>query len=963
MRATCRRAGPGGLGAGLLSVAALAGATPPAETGRDAATAWRAGERLSDWLLRQVEPGTAPGTPYPAGLMWTHPAEAATQARLKGLALQALTEPRLGALNPLAAWVESLPVTGRVFLAGTDARWLQANPDQDPRLSAGDALVMPRRPATVTVLLPDARWCQVRHQADATAAEYLTACADASGAGPADEGWVVQPDGRVRVVGLQAWNAQAQDRPAPGAWIWAPPRQGPVAREASGLLTRFLGTQGLAPDLAPSAARLVGPLSLPAVTAASRRPARDLGLTASDWGEIGLLQPPSARMGSAGGARLHWSGVWPYTRGTVMLQPLDWLEAGFRYTDIANRAYGAGTPQSYKDKSIDFKLRLWQESAWVPQLSVGVRDIGGTGLFSGEYLVASKRWGDFDASLGLGWGYLGARGDLRNPLSWIDPDFKRRAAGGSAFGGTVNWNSMFRGPTALFGGVQWHSPWPNLWLKAELDGNDYRNEPSANPQPQSTPLNLGLVWRPVPWADLSAGVERGKRLMLGLTLDFPLAQMSTPKVSDPPAPRLAPPQSRGGRTDWSPLVEAVRAQTEWEVDAVRESGAALHLHLSLADGPHVRERVDRVAALMHQMAPPGVRRFVLHFDPAGLADMATLEVEREAWVRGKTEALPPSAGITAVRSPAPSAPGAARGDAWSPDGRGLKYALSPYYNQVLGGPDGFLLFELGAAARARLALTDSTELAGALQLRLLDNFNKFRTTENSGLPPVRTFSREYVTTSRLTLPKLHLQHAGRLGRDQFYLAYAGLLEPMFGGVGAEWMWRPAGSPLSLAFDVNRVRQRAFAQDLRFRDYEVTTGHATLRWHTGWQGVVVAGSAGRYLAGDRGATLDVSRVFDNGVAMGAYATKTNVPAAVFGEGSYDKGIYVRVPFDVILTRSTTGTANIMWRPLTRDGGAKLERPSLEEITRLRGPDVLRYAPAGNGPRARTGESVFGAPMVR
>jgi len=158
MRATCRRAGPGWLGAGLLSVAALAGATPPAETGRDAATAWRAGERLSDWLLRQVEPGTAPGTPYPAGLMWTHPAEAATQARLKGLALQALTEPRLGALNPLAAWVESLPVTGRVFLAGTDARWLQANPDQDPRLSAGDALVMPRRPATVTVLLPDARW-------------------------------------------------------------------------------------------------------------------------------------------------------------------------------------------------------------------------------------------------------------------------------------------------------------------------------------------------------------------------------------------------------------------------------------------------------------------------------------------------------------------------------------------------------------------------------------------------------------------------------------------------------------------------------------------------------------------------------------------------------------------------------------------------------------------------------------
>ncbi|STL49430.1 putative lipoprotein [Escherichia coli] len=35
------------------------------------------------------------------------------------------------------------------------------------------------------------------------------------------------------------------------------------------------------------------------------------------------------------------------------------------------------------------------------------RDIGGTGLFDAEYLVASKAWGPFDFTLGLGWGYLG----------------------------------------------------------------------------------------------------------------------------------------------------------------------------------------------------------------------------------------------------------------------------------------------------------------------------------------------------------------------------------------------------------------------------------------------------------------------------------------------------------------------------------------------------------------------------
>ena len=40
----------------------------------------------------------------------------------------------------------------------------------------------------------------------------------------------------------------------------------------------------------------------------------------------------------------------------------------------------------------------------------------------------------------------------------------------------------------------------------------------------------------------------------------------------------------------------------------------------------------------------------------------------------------------------------------------------------------------------------------------------------------------------------------------------------------------------------------------------------------------------YLAGDVGATLNVERVFKNGVSMGAWATKTNVSSAQFGEGT-------------------------------------------------------------------------------
>lgn len=55
-------------------------------------------------------------------------------------------------------------------------------------------------------------------------------------------------------------------------------------------------------------------------------------------------------------------------------------------------------------------------------------------------------------------------------------------------------------------------------------------------------------------------------------------------------------------------------------------------------------------------------------------------------------------------------------------------------------------------------------------------------------------------------------------------------------------------------------------------------------------------------------------------MGAYATFPHVSVKQFGEGSFDKGIYLSIPFDLMLPRSTTSRADIVWSPLTRAGGA-------------------------------------------
>jgi Exopolysaccharide biosynthesis protein YbjH len=269
-------------------------------------------------------------------------------------------------------------------------------------------------------------------------------------------------------------------------------------------------------------------------------------------------------------------------------------------------------------------------------------------------------------------------------------------------------------------------------------------------------------------------------------------------------------------------------------------------------------------------------------------------------------------------------------------------------NYNLGGPDGFILYQLSAIGHAELRLREDTWLQGGLQLRLSDNYDKYLFTAPSNMPRVRTYIREYVTSSNLTIPNLQLTHTGKLTENQFYSVYAGYLEMMFAGAGAEWLYRPLGSTVALGVDVNRVRQRDFNQDFNLRPYQVDTGHATLYWDTGLSDVLAKLSAGRYLAGDAGVTVDLSRVFQNGVRMGGFITKTNASAQQFGEGSFDKGIYVSIPFDAMMTRSNSSVGYVLWQPLIRDGGAKLEREvQLYDLTGLLDKRTLQYKPAELG----------------
>lgn len=905
------------------------------------------GERLSTWLARQP----ASDDSYPTGLRWDVPEERANQEALKqrlGQQLGSLRSDKAPNGQALLSWLRGLPITGRAVITNPDNRWLEANPKQDPILETGQRVELPRRPQTATVVLDDGALCQVPYRAGVLALDYVRTCVP--DADQRDVIWMAQPDGRSFRYGTGIWNAQTQEPPAAGAWIWAPSRSSGIPETFSDDFIKLLATQGVAADgggrpvgAPPEAERVV-----------STAHSRDLPLTASDWGEIGLLQTPTARMASAGAVRFTYSQTQPYTRATVMFQPLDWLEGGFRYTQVSNQLYDPTltiSNQSYKDKSVDAKVRLGEETRWIPQISIGARDLGGTGLFSGEYLVANKRTGDFDWSFGLGWGYVGARGNIKNPLSLISDQFTNRpnSTVGTGTTGTSNNKSYFRGPTSLFGGVQWQTPIEPLVLKLEYDGNDYKREPFNNPITTRAPINVGAVYRYSKAIDLSAGIERGNRALLSVTFHGSLDELGSSKLLDPKTQSISermPPED----PQWINTVTDIERLTGWTVEAIAKKGDTLIIRVSSTYAAYKSSRLDKMMAVLHRDATQSIKQFDVEFSERGL-DLGGKSIRRQDWVALQTQALSPQQmedkNIDFSRGPL------ARGrnrptDAttiWtSSDGR-FRGGISPSFAQSLGGPDTFLLYQIGVQGSADYKISENTWVSGSANLRVLDNYDKFKYTAPSDLPRVRTFAREFATTSRTTITNLQLTHAEQITDNNFAMVYGGLLESMYGGVGGEYMYRRRASAWAFGVDANRVRQRGFDQKFSFRDYEVNTGHATIYWDTGWNDLTVRLSAGQYLAGDRGATVDLSRRFSNGVVLGAYATKTNVSAAQFGEGSFDKGIYVSFPFDAIFPRSTNTSGTLLWQPLVRDGGARLARAqSLYGITSARDNAAFHLKPA-------------------
>ena len=267
------------------------------------------------------------------------------------------------------------------------------------------------------------------------------------------------------------------------------------------------------------------------------------------------------------------------------------------------------------------------------------------------------------------------------------------------------------------------------------------------------------------------------------------------------------------------------------------------------------------------------------------------------------------------------------------------WSLSPYSTTSTFDPDNPLRIDLGVQLGATWEPVPGVRASGTLRQKLIGNRDEADRPSNSVLPRVRTDSYLFARQEGVFVNDLTLAWIFRPAPDVYGRVTGGLLESQYGGVSAELLWQRPDSPLGIGVEYNRVRQRDFDMRFGFRDLDASTGHvsAYYEWPRGYRSEL---HVGQYLAGDRGATLDLSRRFENGWVAGAFATKTDVSADEFGEGSFDKGIYLRVPINYVIGRPSRDARRIVLRPVLRDGGGAAQRPGPAS---RRGPRPHRTGP--------------------
>ncbi|MBI1217012.1 MAG: YjbH domain-containing protein [Rhodobacteraceae bacterium] len=645
------------------------------------------------------------------------------------------------------------------------------------------------------------------------------------------------------------------------------------------------------------------------------------------WGVSGLIDMPSAEVQTDGGFDTTVSSFAGITRTTLSFQISPRLSGSFRYSSL--RRWNAHFPTTYYDRSFDLRYQIFSEGRYLPAFLVGVQDFVGTDLQAAEYLVATKHiTPGLKFTLGLGWGRLGSYGSIGNTFG-----SRPHQAGGLSNTGQFHIKQWFHGAVAPFGGVEWQAS-NRLRFKLEYSSDAYTQEVKKGLLDHRIPWNAGVEY------DVNNSIRVGLYELYGSKLGFSLQLTLDPKtrptgslMGPGPVPVAVRPSIMTNpdawSTSWTSQPDALPILRDNVATQLAAEGLTLQALSVTADTAELRiinttfdagaQAIGRAARVLTQTMPASVETFrivpVVDGIPISTVIIKRTDIENREFAPNGDASLRAYSSLTDA---GPLPVGALRGKGLYPH---LAWSLGPYTRYSLFDPDNPLRIDVGLRLSGTYTIAPGLILSGSVTQKAFGNLNTSTRASNSVLPHVRSDASLYDKTSGPQLETLTGAWYSRPGPNLYGRVTVGYLEQMYGGVSGEVLWQRPSSRFALGAELDYARQRDYNGGFGFRSYGITTGFvsAYYKFNDGYFAQI---DAGRYLAGDTGATLTLSREFANGWRVGAFATKTNVSAADFGEGSFDKGIFFNIPLNWAIGSPTQASAGTILRPVQRDGGAML-----------------------------------------
>lgn len=675
------------------------------------------------------------------------------------------------------------------------------------------------------------------------------------------------------------------------------------------------------------------------------------GATPSQQGQSGYVNMPSATIEADGVVSVGYGYDRPYGSLWMSASLFPFLQVTGRYVSISGISgsddywvnYGR-----YKDKVADAKLRLWEEGSWVPAVSVGRTDLLGTGLFRGDYAVATKTFGRYrniEATIGYG---------------------QRR-------------------PDGLFGGLRWQfAAAPNWSLVAEYDATDYKRDYLAAQTAAGGRHKGGVIGMEYRWGWLGAQIARHRdHFSANAYLSIPFSEREfVPKVLEPAPfqPKDAPQHvsAEKWQQDRRYAADLVQALVKQDFKNVRveHDGVTMRLTLTSSRISNMGRAVGRATRTALALAPQGTRAIQVTYtrqeqpiatyeflDLQRLTDYFTGLVDRDTFLQ--TVDVRYAGPLDLNQSDWDGMLVAIKGDGdlgvqlnhegefvrvASEDKEANRFKLAPKVSFFFNDPSGALRYELWAAANYDRRLARGLYLNSDLKATVMENVSGVTQASNSLLPHVRTDIAEYKRGGRFKLNRLLLNQYMTPSERVYVRVSGGFYEEMFRGVGGQALYLPKDSRWAADMSVDGLQQRGYKGWFDKRDYKTVTALGALHYRLPYD-VTVTARAGRFLAKDEGVRLEFKRRLASGVEIGAWYTRTNgnditspgTPSSPY----HDKGIFMSVPLNIMLTKDTQATAGMALAPWTRDVGQMVMSPGdLYEMVEQPRRDMTTYDGLGN-----------------